>query len=52
MGRGLWNAILDAGKELGIEPYGTEALHVLRAEKGFITDKRGIRILRAFSSPT
>jgi sarcosine oxidase subunit alpha len=36
MGRGLWNAILDAGKELGIEPYGTEALHVLRAEKGFI----------------
>ena len=33
---GLWNAILDAGKELGIEPYGTEALHVLRAEKGFI----------------
>jgi sarcosine oxidase, subunit alpha len=36
MGRGLWNAILDAGQELGIEPYGTEALHVLRAEKGFI----------------
>jgi sarcosine oxidase subunit alpha len=36
VGRGLWNAILDAGKELGIEPYGTEALHVLRAEKGFI----------------
>ena len=36
MGRGLWDAILDAGKELGIEPYGTEALHVLRAEKGFI----------------
>jgi sarcosine oxidase, subunit alpha len=36
MGRGLWNAILEAGQELGIEPYGTEALHVLRAEKGFI----------------
>ena len=36
MGRGLWNAILEAGQEFGIEPYGTEALHVLRAEKGFI----------------
>ena len=36
LGRGLWNAILDAGKEFGIEPYGTEALHVLRAEKGYI----------------
>jgi sarcosine oxidase, subunit alpha len=28
--------IMDAGSEFGIEPYGTEALHVLRAEKGFI----------------
>ena len=36
LGRGLWNAIMEAGQELGIEPYGTEALHVLRAEKGFI----------------
>ncbi len=36
MGRGLWNAIIEAGTELGIEAYGTEALHVLRAEKGFI----------------
>jgi sarcosine oxidase, subunit alpha len=36
MGRGLWNAIIEAGAELGIEAYGTEALHVLRAEKGFI----------------
>ena len=35
-GRGLWDAILDAGREFGIEVYGTEALHVLRAEKGFI----------------
>ena len=25
-----------AGEEFGIEPYGTEALHVLRAEKGYI----------------
>jgi sarcosine oxidase, subunit alpha len=35
-GQGLWDAILTAGEEFGIEPYGTEALHVLRAEKGFI----------------
>jgi sarcosine oxidase, subunit alpha len=35
-GRGLWDAIMDAGAEFGIEPYGTEALHVLRAEKGYI----------------
>jgi sarcosine oxidase subunit alpha len=35
-GRALWDAVLDAGREFGIEPYGTEALHVLRAEKGFI----------------
>jgi sarcosine oxidase subunit alpha len=35
-GRGLWDAILAAGEESGIEAYGTEALHVLRAEKGFI----------------
>jgi sarcosine oxidase, subunit alpha len=35
-GQALWNAILAAGAEFGIEPYGTEALHVLRAEKGFI----------------
>ena len=36
LGRGLWEAILAAGEEFGIEPYGTEALHVLRAEKGYI----------------
>jgi sarcosine oxidase, subunit alpha len=35
-GRGLWDWIMAAGAEFGIEPYGTEALHVLRAEKGFI----------------
>ena len=34
--QGLWNALLEAGAEFGIEPYGTEALHVLRAEKGYI----------------
>ena len=32
----LWNRILECGEEFQIEPYGTEALHVLRAEKGFI----------------
>ncbi|TDX23750.1 sarcosine oxidase subunit alpha family protein [Rhodovulum visakhapatnamense] len=35
-GRALWDACLAAGADLGIAPYGTEALHVLRAEKGFI----------------
>ncbi|WP_432807368.1 sarcosine oxidase subunit alpha family protein [Rhodoligotrophos ferricapiens] len=35
-GRALWDALLAAGAEFGIAPYGTEALHVLRAEKGFI----------------
>ena len=32
----LWNDLMLAGKEFGITPYGTEALHVMRAEKGFI----------------
>jgi len=35
-GLSLWNAILTAGEEFGISPYGTEALHILRAEKGYI----------------
>jgi sarcosine oxidase subunit alpha len=35
-GRVLWDALLAAGEPLGIMPYGTEALHVMRAEKGFI----------------
>jgi sarcosine oxidase, subunit alpha len=35
-GQGLWDAIMEAGSEFGIEAYGTEALHVLRAEKGYI----------------
>ena len=35
-GRALWDNLLEAGKPHGITPYGTEALHVLRAEKGFI----------------
>ncbi|MBO9405861.1 sarcosine oxidase subunit alpha family protein [Shimia sp. R9_1] len=35
-GRAFWDALLEAGKEFNIMPYGTEALHVMRAEKGFI----------------
>jgi sarcosine oxidase subunit alpha len=35
-GRAFWDALLDAGEEFGVMPYGTECLHVLRAEKGFI----------------
>ncbi|MFT5869438.1 MAG: sarcosine oxidase subunit alpha [Paracoccaceae bacterium] len=32
----LWDKLMVAGEPYGITPYGTEALHVLRAEKGFI----------------
>ena len=32
----LWEWVMYAGQEFGIVPYGTEAMHVLRAEKGFI----------------
>ena len=35
-GLSVWNAIQDAGAEFGITPYGTETMHVLRAEKGFV----------------
>ncbi|WP_375172630.1 sarcosine oxidase subunit alpha family protein [Pseudooceanicola sp.] len=35
-GRALWDALMEAGAEFDVMPYGTEALHVLRAEKGFI----------------
>jgi len=35
-GTALWEALVEAGSDLGITPYGTEAMHVLRAEKGFI----------------
>jgi sarcosine oxidase subunit alpha len=34
-GRALWEAVMTAGAPLGITPYGTEAMHVLRAEKGY-----------------
>ncbi len=35
-GRAFWDALLEAGAEFGAMPYGTEALHIMRAEKGFI----------------
>ena len=31
----VWQALMDAGAEFGITPYGTETMHVLRAEKGY-----------------
>jgi sarcosine oxidase subunit alpha len=34
--RHVWEAIMAAGQPFGITPYGTETMHVLRAEKGFI----------------
>ena len=33
---GVWEQIIAAGKEFDLTPYGTETMHVLRAEKGFI----------------
>ena len=35
-GRHVWEALMEAGAAHGITPYGTEAMHVLRAERGFI----------------
>ncbi len=34
--RHVWEALMSAGAPYGITPYGTETMHVLRAEKGFI----------------
>jgi len=34
-GQALWQACMAAGEKYGIVPYGTEAIHVLRAEKGY-----------------
>ncbi len=31
----LWEALIEAGKPYGVTPYGTETMHVLRAEKGY-----------------
>ncbi|MGH7057707.1 MAG: glycine cleavage T C-terminal barrel domain-containing protein, partial [Acetobacteraceae bacterium] len=35
-GRAVWEAVVAKGEGLGITPYGTETMHVLRAEKGYI----------------
>ena len=35
-GLSLWTALIRSGQRYGITPYGTEAMHVLRAERGFI----------------
>jgi sarcosine oxidase subunit alpha len=32
----VWEAVTASGASFGITPYGTEAMHVLRAEKGYI----------------
>ena len=34
-GLAMWEAVFAAGEPYGITPYGTEAMHVLRAEKGY-----------------
>jgi sarcosine oxidase subunit alpha len=34
--RHVWEALMAAGAAHGITPYGTETMHVLRAEKGFV----------------
>ncbi|SAK68172.1 sarcosine oxidase subunit alpha [Caballeronia fortuita] len=36
VGRAVWEALMVAGAEFDITPYGTETMHVLRAEKGYI----------------
>ena len=35
-GKAVWEKCMEAGKEFNITPYGTEAMHLLRAEKGFV----------------
>jgi heterotetrameric sarcosine oxidase alpha subunit len=35
-GRAMWKAVLTAGAEFGIMPYGTEAMSTLRIEKGHV----------------
>ena len=35
-GEDLWKKCMEAGEEFNITPYGTETMHLLRAEKGFI----------------
>src|SRR5699024_10665898 len=35
-GQYVWDQVMAAGEPYGITPYGTETMHILRAEKGFI----------------
>jgi sarcosine oxidase subunit alpha len=35
-GEALWNALMEAGKPMGLVPYGVEALGALRVEKGHV----------------
>lgn len=35
-GLAVWERLIEAGRPYGICPYGTETMHVLRAEKGYI----------------
>ena len=35
-GRAVWEAVYASGAAHGITPYGTETMHVLRAEKGYV----------------
>ena len=35
-GSDVWSAVIAAGGPHGVTPYGTETMHVLRAEKGYI----------------
>jgi sarcosine oxidase, subunit alpha len=36
VGPHVWDTVMAAGETLGVTPYGTEAMHVLRAEKGYV----------------
>ena len=36
MAQTVWDTVYAAGAPHGIVPYGTETMHVLRAEKGYI----------------
>ena len=35
-GRAVWETVCESGAAHGVTPYGTETMHVLRAEKGYI----------------
>jgi sarcosine oxidase, subunit alpha len=35
-GAAVWEAVWESGQAHGITPYGTETMHVLRAEKGYV----------------